>query len=225
MDSAEVRVYSGQRQGERNWCPISSAPGLTCIAARAEQRRTRGRHDNARCRLIGLEARSTFVVSLAVRQGTRSSGRCPGSRTAPVEPPPDVAENNINMTQFEGYKTKLDLPFLACLLALSHSGRHERTALCSLLLCAGPIAGRSAVLEVRRYCGYRSLVYAFVVCTEEAGSKTKQEKRGGEKLKEEKKEQSRDRSGKKNLPVGNYGLRRAERCKDMRTMSSEVGEI
>ena len=67
----------------------------------------------------------------------------------------------------------LDL-FHACLLALSHSGRHKRTALCTLLLCPGPIEGCSAVLTVRRYCcGFRWLVCAFVVCAEKAGSKTK----------------------------------------------------
>ena len=57
---------------------------------------------------------------------------------------------------------------LVCVLALSlsHSGRHERTAVCGLLLCVGPIAGCSAVLAVRtsRYCGHRSLLCAFVVC-------------------------------------------------------------
>ena len=62
MGSTDGRVYSGQRQGARNWYPLSSAPGLTCIATRAEQRHTRGLHDNARCRLIDLEARSTVVV-------------------------------------------------------------------------------------------------------------------------------------------------------------------
>ena len=75
---------------------------------------------------------------------------------------------------------------LVCVLALSlsHSGRHERTAVCGLLLCVGPIAGCSAVLAVRRYCGYRSLVCAFVVCAEEAGSKTKKkEKRKKRKAK------------------------------------------
>ena len=62
---------------------------------------------------------------------------------------------------------------LVCLLALSNSGRHERTAERSLLLCAGPIAGCFAVLAVRRYCcGFRWLVCASMVCAEEAGSKT-----------------------------------------------------
>ena len=68
MGSTDVRVYFGQRQGRRKWwAPLSSAPSLTCVAARAEQRHTRGRHDNARCRLRGLEARSTVVVSPAHR--------------------------------------------------------------------------------------------------------------------------------------------------------------
>ena len=35
---------------------------------------------------------------LAVRHETRSSGRCRGSRIMPVDPPPNVAENNNNMT-------------------------------------------------------------------------------------------------------------------------------
>ena len=35
------------------------------------------------------------------------------------------------------------------LLALSHSGQHERTIVCTLLLCVGPIEGCSAVLAVR----------------------------------------------------------------------------
>ena len=56
---------------------------------------------------------------------------------------------------------------LVCLLALSHSGRHQRTAVCTLLLCAGPIAGCSVVLAVRRYWCYRSLICAFVVCAEQ----------------------------------------------------------
>ena len=54
MGSTDVRVYTGQRQGGLIWYSLSSAPSLTCIAARAEHRHTRGRHDNARCRLIGL---------------------------------------------------------------------------------------------------------------------------------------------------------------------------
>ena len=54
-------VVIGKEDGK--WWRLSSAPSLTCIGARAEQRHTRGRHDNARCRLIGLEARSTVVVS------------------------------------------------------------------------------------------------------------------------------------------------------------------
>ena len=55
-----------------------------------------------------------------------------------------------------------DLLFHAYLLALLHSGRHESTTVCFLLLCAGPIEGCSAVhvLAVRRYYGFRSLVCA-----------------------------------------------------------------
>ena len=45
-------------------------------------------------------------------------------------------------------------------LALSHSGRHDRTAVRTLLLCAGPIARWSAVHAVRRHCDHRSLVWA-----------------------------------------------------------------
>ena len=62
----------------------------------------------------------------------------------------------------------LDLLINAFLLALSHSGRHERTTVCTLLLCAGPIEGCFAVLAARRYySGFRILVCAFVVCAEE----------------------------------------------------------
>ena len=50
------------------------------------------------------------------------------------------------------------LLFRACLLALSHCGRHESGTACTLLLSAGPIEGCSAVLAVRRYYNYRSLV-------------------------------------------------------------------
>ena len=35
---------------------------------------------------------------LAVRWATKVSGRCRGSRTAQVDPPPDFAEKNNNMT-------------------------------------------------------------------------------------------------------------------------------
>ena len=45
---------------------------------------------------------------------------------------------------------------LVCVLALSHSGRYERAAACTLLLCAGSIAGCSAVLAMRRYYCYES---------------------------------------------------------------------
>ena len=44
---------------------------------------------------------------------------------------------------------------------------------CTLLpCCAGPIEGCSPVLAVRRYCGFRNLVCAFVVFRRKAGSKT-----------------------------------------------------
>ena len=49
-------------------------------------------------------------------------------------------------------KSTLGLVFRACLLALSRSGRHERTTVFTLLLCAGPIEGCSDALAVRRYC-------------------------------------------------------------------------
>ena len=45
-----------------------------------------------------------------------------------------------------------DFLFYACLLALSHSGRHERPTACTHLLYTGPIEGCSAAVEVRRYC-------------------------------------------------------------------------
>ena len=70
--------------------------------------------------------------------------------------------------------TTVDLFFHACLVALPRSGLHERTTVCILLLCAGPIEGCSAVLAVRRYCGFRSLVCAFVVRTEEEKQVQKQ---------------------------------------------------
>ena len=69
----------------------------------------------------------------------------------------------------------------SCLLdiAFSHSVRHERTAL--LYVYFAPLQGRlQAVLlylrYVHRHCGYRILVYAFVLCAEEAGSITNQMK-------------------------------------------------
>ena len=58
---------------------------------------------------------------------------------------------------------------LVCLLALSPPGQHERTIMYFFMLCAGPIAGRSAVLAVRKCCGYRVLVCALVRCAKEAG--------------------------------------------------------
>ena len=62
MGSTDVRVFILVKATEEGkWGPISSAPNLTCIAARAEQRHTTGRHDNVRCLLIGVESRS--VVS------------------------------------------------------------------------------------------------------------------------------------------------------------------
>ena len=54
MGFTDGRVYSGERQGGLKWSPLASASSLTCIAARAAQRHTRGRYHNARCRLIGL---------------------------------------------------------------------------------------------------------------------------------------------------------------------------
>ena len=39
------------------------------------------------------------------------------------------------------------LLFIVCLFALSLSGQHERTAVCTLLLCAGPMEGCSAVFD------------------------------------------------------------------------------
>ena len=71
------------------------------------------------------------------------------------------------------------------------SGRHERTAVCTMLLCGGPIAGCSAVLPVRRYCIYRSLVCAF---TSRCAQK-QVEKRNGEQKKKGK--QNRSTIGRK----------------------------
>ena len=71
----------------------------------------------------------------------------------------------------------------SCLLACCRtqlSGRHDPFVVCTLRLCAGPTAGFLAVLAVRRYSGYRSLVCAFTyfaVCAQAAGSETNK-KRG-----------------------------------------------
>ena len=71
-----------------------------------------------------------------------------------------------------------------------------------------------AVYQVRRYCcGCRSLVCAFfVVCAEEAGSKTKTKKSKKRKIKKQSTIDYycyRDRSVKNNFPAGNnYRLRR-----------------
>ena len=64
----------------------------------------------------------------------------------------------------------LDLLFHACLLALSHSGRHESTTVCTLLLCAGPIEGCSAVRAVRRY--YVAFGASFVLLGVQKKTKT-----------------------------------------------------
>ena len=54
------------------------------------------------------------------------------------------------------------------LLALSRSGRHEYTTVCTLLLCAGPIEGCSAVLAVRTVDTVAMAFGAwFVLCPEE----------------------------------------------------------
>ena len=58
----------------------------------------------------------------------------------------------------------LDLLFFVYLLALSHSGRHERTTACTLLLCAGPIGGCSAVLAVRTVDTAAAAFGAWYVC-------------------------------------------------------------
>ena len=74
---------------------------------------------------------------------------------------------------------------LDCVVNLGSS----RTYCCMCFAArAGPIAGCSAVLAVRRHCGYRSLVCIFAVC--EAGSKTKQSKKQGKKKREENKKNS-----------------------------------
>ena len=48
--------------------------------------------------------------------------------------------------------TRFGLLLHACLLALSYSGRHERTTVSTLLLCTGQIEVYSLVLAVRGYC-------------------------------------------------------------------------
>lgn len=60
---------------------------------------------------------------------------------------------------------------LVCLLVLSTSGGHERTAVCTLVFCEGLVKGGSAVRYVST--GYRSLVYAMVLSIKYAGTKTK----------------------------------------------------
>ena len=61
------------------------------------------------------------------------------------------------------------------------SGRHERTAVCTLLFGAGLIAGYSAVLAVRRswVAIVASSVHSLPVCAEGAGSKTKKTNKKG----------------------------------------------
>ena len=69
----------------------------------------------------------------------------------------------------------LDLLFHAYLLALSHSGRHERTTVCTSLLCAGPIEGCSAVLAVRTVdtAAVASELGLSVLCPQKKKSKFK----------------------------------------------------
>ena len=63
---------------------------------------------------------------------------------------------------------------LACVAALWSTRKYY--AVCTLLLCAGPIEGCSAVLAVRRYYGFRSLVCASW-CSEEEKQVQKQKLR------------------------------------------------
>ena len=79
---------------------------------------------------------------------------------------------------------------LACIVALwptrTYCCTRNHIPVCALLLCAGPIAGCSAVLAVRIYCcGYRSLVCGFVVWAE-ASSKPKPKKGKKKQKKREK---------------------------------------
>ena len=60
----------------------------------------------------------------------------------------------------------LDLLFHAYLLAMSRSGRHERTTVCTLLLRAGPIKGCSAVLAVRTVDTGAVAFGAWFVCAQ-----------------------------------------------------------
>ena len=57
----------------------------------------------------------------------------------------------------------------------------------------------------------------------ETGSKTKQKK--GKKIRRGQEKQSRDRSGKKNYPLGNYRLRRAERWEYIATVACRQIEV
>ena len=60
---------------------------------------------------------------------------------------------------------------------MSHSGRHERTTVCTLLLCAGPIEGCSAVLAVRTVDTAAAVAFgAWFVCAQKK-SKFKNKKK------------------------------------------------
>ena len=59
-------AYYGQKQGEPKECPLLNdslrLSSFSCIAEQVQERRTSGRHDTARCRLVGVD-RSAVVVS------------------------------------------------------------------------------------------------------------------------------------------------------------------
>ena len=105
---------------------------------------------------------------------------------------------------------------LSCLLALSHSGRHERMYYCinSAALCRA-IEGCSLALAVRKtlVAFGASFVPAWCAHKRSRFKKKKKAKNFGKVL------------FPTNNFIGNYGLRRVERWDDTPSMPSEVGEI
>ena len=74
---------------------------------------------------------------------------------------------------------------------------------CTLLLCAGPIAGCSAVLAVQKLSvTIEAWRCAFVVCAE-AGSKTEKTKEKRRDKQKEKKQKEEKKNRRKIFPVGN----------------------
>ena len=76
-------------------------------------------------------------------------------------------------------------------------------------------------------CGYKKKAYSSTR-TRMAGKKKQRKKKGGNKKKKKatnSKQSKQLRQVPNNVLVLNYRLRRAERWKDMPSMSSELGEI